>query len=76
MAARHWTPEQRQQQAERVRLSRPWERSTGPRSAAGKRASSRNAYKGALRPQLREFSRTLADLVAAQRRSSCSALTG
>lgn len=76
MAARHWTPEQRQQQAERVRLSRPWERSTGPRSAAGKQASSRNAYKGGLRPQLRQFSRTLADLVAAQRRASCAAQTG
>jgi hypothetical protein len=36
LAARHWTPEQRQAQAERKRAWKPWERSTGPRIATGR----------------------------------------
>ena len=48
-----WTPERRQRQAEAIRTWRPWERSTGPRSAEGKQRSSRNAYKGGVLQQLR-----------------------
>ena len=48
-----WTPERRQRQAEAIRRWRPWERSTGPRSAEGKQRSSRNAYKGGVLQQLR-----------------------
>lgn len=75
MAARYWTPEQRQQQAQRIRQSRPWEHSTGPRSAAGKQVASRNAYRGGLRPQLRSFSRSLAELAGWQQQASNAALT-
>ena len=46
MAARNWTPEQRQQQAERIRGWSPWEHSTGPKTAAGKVSVAGNAWKG------------------------------
>lgn len=42
---RTWTPEQRAAAAERIRANRPWEKSTGPRTRAGKRNASKNAYK-------------------------------
>jgi hypothetical protein len=41
-----WTPERRAKQAAVIRRTRPWEKSTGPRTEAGKAASSRNAYAG------------------------------
>jgi len=63
-----WTPERQRRQSELIRQWRPWERSTGPRTAAGKAKSSRNAYRGGVRPMLRE----LAKLLREQRR----ALTG
>ena len=59
MAARKWTPEQRQQQAERIRDWRPWEHSTGPRTAEGKAAASRNGWKGGHREMLRELARAI-----------------
>ena len=40
--ARTWTPEAKARQAELIRLWRPWEKSTGPRTDAGKLASSDN----------------------------------
>lgn len=42
---RQWTDKQRQDAANRARQQRPWDKSTGPRSALGKRTSSRNSYK-------------------------------
>jgi hypothetical protein len=59
MAARNWTPEQRQQQAEAIRRWSPWAHSTGPRTAEGKAAASRNGWKGGHREMLREMARTL-----------------
>jgi hypothetical protein len=53
----HWTPERRARQAALIRQWRPWERSSGPRTTVGKTASSRNAYRGGIRPMLRELSR-------------------
>lgn len=41
-----WTPERRVKQAEAVRRWKPWEKSTGPRTEAGKARSSQNADKG------------------------------
>lgn len=38
-----WTQERRDKQAERIRQSKPWEKSTGPRTEEGKAASSQNA---------------------------------
>lgn len=42
-----WTPERRAKQAGIIALTRPWEKSTGPRTERGKAISSRNACTGA-----------------------------
>lgn len=55
-----WSPERRARQAEAIKRWRPWERSTGPRTAEGKAVSARNAFRGGLRAymrQVREFLR-------------------
>jgi len=54
-------------QAELIRNWRPWERSTGPKTAAGKARASRNTDKGRTRPLLRELARALRRL-----RSDCA----
>ena len=41
-----WTPERRAKQAETIRRTKPWSKSTGPRTEAGKAISARNAYSG------------------------------
>lgn len=40
-----WTPERRAAQAERARSQKPWTKSTGPRTKAGKKRVSKNAIK-------------------------------
>lgn len=57
--ANGWTPERRARQAELIRQWRPWEKSTGPRTQAGKDVVSRNADKGGTWRLLRELSRAL-----------------
>lgn len=37
----------------------PWEKSTGPRTPEGKSRSSLNAYKGSVRPLLRNLARVM-----------------
>jgi hypothetical protein len=59
MAARNWTPEQRREQAERIKAWRPWEQSTGPRTAEGKAAAAQNAYSGGHRQMMRELGKAL-----------------
>ena len=59
MRVRQWTPEQRQQQSERIRAWSPWVLSTGPKSAEGKAVSAGNAWKGGNRQMLRDLSRAL-----------------
>lgn len=44
-----WTEERRRAQAERIRKTKPWEKSTGPRTAEGKARASLNAFKHGLR---------------------------
>jgi len=44
--ANGWTPERRARQAEAIRRWKPWEKSTGPVTAAGKRRAAKNAAKG------------------------------
>lgn len=58
--SKRWTPEGRRRQAEVIRASKPWERSTGPRSVEGKQRASRNAWKGGHRPMLRTLARMIA----------------
>jgi|GEM_PF-3691654 len=45
MAARQWTDEQRQAQAEKIRQHQIWLKSTGPTSEQGKAVVSQNALK-------------------------------
>ena len=59
MAARIWTAEQRQKQAEAIRKWKPWNRSTGPKSAKGKVKVSRNAYTGEEWRKLRQAIKAL-----------------
>lgn len=59
------TPEHRKAQSERIRAWSPWKQSTGPRTAEGKAAASRNAWKGGSRLLLRK----LASALALQRRA-------
>ena len=59
--ANGWTLERRARQAERIRNWRPWERSSGPKSEAGKAVVASNAWKGGTREVLRELSRALSE---------------
>lgn len=45
--ANGWTPERRAAMAQRIREWKPWEKSTGPVTAKGKRKSSKNASRSA-----------------------------
>lgn len=65
--ANGWTPERRSRQAELIRAWRPWEKSTGPRSAEGKARTSRNGFKGGHRATLRALARELDQALLKQR---------
>lgn len=56
---RHWTPQERQRQAELIKQWQPWQRSTGAKTIAGKAIVSRNAFKGGFRQQLKELRQLL-----------------
>ena len=64
MAARKWTPEQKLRQGALIRTWAPWEQSTGPKTAKGKAASSKNAVNYSCRELLREMARTNRAIVA------------
>jgi len=75
--ANGWTPERRARQAKLIRRWRPWEKSTGPRTEAGKDAVSRNAYKGGTWRLLRELSSVLREfLFPARRDTDCRGRAG
>ena len=63
MNSNGWTPERRQKQREAIQRWKPWQQSTGPRTDAGKAASSRNGYKGGHWKELRELRRHLAEMI-------------
>ena len=67
MAARHWTIEQRQQQAQAIQRWKPWELSTGPKSAQGKAKVSGNAYAGGEWMKLQEVIKNLNHLIGEQK---------
>lgn len=49
MSNNGWTPERRKRQAEMIKNWKPWERSTGAKTEAGKEASKMNAEKHGMR---------------------------
>jgi hypothetical protein len=55
--ATSWTAERRARQAALISQWKPWGQSSGPRTAAGKCKSSRNAWKGGHWLALRELTR-------------------
>lgn len=62
--ANGWTPDRRARQAELIRNWKPWERSTGPKTDAGKAVVARNAWKGGVREELRAVRAVLRSLDA------------
>jgi hypothetical protein len=62
-----WSPERRAKQALLIKTWRPWERSTGPRTADGKAVSARNAYRGGQWRSMRELRRLLIGLLRQHR---------
>ncbi|HAO32415.1 MAG TPA: hypothetical protein DCQ84_05580 [Candidatus Competibacteraceae bacterium] len=58
-----WTPERRAKQAALIHTWKPWERSTGPRTAEGKAVASRNSWKhGGRSREMREWNKALAHM--------------
>lgn len=56
-----WNDARRRKQAENIRKTRPWEKTTGPKSAEGKAAVSQNALKTGMHTgDMRELRRLLA----------------
>jgi hypothetical protein len=66
-----WTLERRARQAALIRTWRPWEKSTGPRTAQGKATAARNGDTGSAwkdeRDNLRALKREFAELMRQQR---------
>lgn len=62
MPARKWTEAQKARQRELIQTWKPWAASTGPKTAEGKKVSSKNAVTYSLRELLREMTRTNREL--------------
>ncbi len=67
MAARTWTPEQRQKQREAIRRWKPWQQSTGPKSPEGKAAAAGNAWTGGDWKKLRQAIKAFNEAMRRQR---------
>lgn len=68
--ANGWTPERRARQAELIRSWQPWENSTGPVTKEGKAKVASNAWKGGIRPKLRELSGLMRDMEQQRKKSA------
>lgn len=53
------TPEHRALRAELIRSWRPWERSTGPKTPAGKEKAAKRGFQGGTRLEMRAIGRAL-----------------
>jgi hypothetical protein len=68
--ANGWSPERRKRQAALVQNWKPWERSTGPRTAGGKATSALNSGKHGLRSRrFLEEARNLREIIRICRRT-------
>jgi hypothetical protein len=71
-----WTPERRAKQAAAIRKWQPWDKSTGPTTAEGKRRASQNAKLPPKSPELLKLQKRLQaakkGFVRGLRRSRCS----
>lgn len=65
--AKGWTPERRKRQSEAIQRWKPWQQSTGPQSAKGKAAASRNAWSGGHTAKLRQIVKELNQAMRGQR---------
>ena len=54
-----WTEERRKKQSELIQTWKPWKQSTGPKTIQGKANAAQNAYKGGVRPMIRQLGRLL-----------------
>lgn len=54
-----WTPERKARQAQLIRAWKPWEQSSGPKTAEGKAKAKMNGYKGGTWKILKELNKTL-----------------
>ena len=77
--AREWSMEQRKKQAEIINKSKPWNKSTGPKSDEGKNKVSQNAYKHGMRSrdydeicQILEWQKALVKSVLIDRKNAAS----
>ena len=59
------TPKQRQLQSERIKRVKPWLKTTGPKTQAGKDRSKMNALKTS--PEMHELKKLYKDLMKQQR---------
>jgi hypothetical protein len=67
LSARKWTPEQRLRQSEAIRRWKPWERSTGAKTAHGKAISSKNATKTGDSTYVRELIKQMNQILKEQK---------
>ena len=63
--SKSWTPKRRAEQRARMKAQKPWLKTTGPKTDAGKAIASQNAFKHGFRSA--EF-RALCDALTAQAR--------
>ena len=64
---RNWTAEQRQRQREIIQNWKPWTKSTGAKTEAGKKRSSKNATKNGDSLEARKVIKLLNQLLKQQR---------
>lgn len=64
LKASGWTLECRAKQRAAIARWKPWERSTGPRTAEGTAVASRNADRGGSREMLRALARRIRTMMA------------
>ena len=63
-----WTPERQKKQSELIQKWKPWKKSTGPRTAQGRKTSSMNALKHGMRSaENREVEKLIAQLARFER---------